>query len=95
MLHHDNTPHTSLLICEFLAKHKTTSIPQLPCSPDLPLVEVFLFPKLKSTFKGHRFQMIEEIEEILLQDLHAILQMRSRTGRNFGNGIASLSINVF
>jgi hypothetical protein len=35
-LHHDNAPaHTSLLIHEFLGKHETTVIPNLPYSLDL------------------------------------------------------------
>jgi hypothetical protein len=34
MLHHDNAPaHTSLLVCEFLAKHETV-VPQPTYSPD-------------------------------------------------------------
>jgi hypothetical protein len=36
MLYHDNAPaHTSLLICEFLAKHETTVVLQPPYFPDL------------------------------------------------------------
>jgi transposase len=74
-LHHDNAPaHTSLLICEFLAKHETTVIPQPPYSPDLAPVDFFLFPKSKSTLTGPRFQTIEELEEKSLWALHAIPQ---------------------
>jgi transposase len=69
MLHHDNAPaHASLLIREFLTKHETTVVPQPPYSPD------FLFPQLKSSLKGRRFQMIEEIEENSTRDLRAIPQ---------------------
>jgi transposase len=75
MLHHDNAPpRVSLLIREFLAKQETIVMPQPPYSPDLAPVDFFLFPKLKSTLKGRRFQMVEEIKENLLQDLRAILQ---------------------
>jgi hypothetical protein len=43
MLHHSTTPaHTSLLICEFLAKHETTVIPELPYSPDLAPADFFV-----------------------------------------------------
>jgi hypothetical protein len=43
MLHHDNaSAHMSLLIREFLAKHKTTLIPQLPYSPDLAPADFFV-----------------------------------------------------
>jgi hypothetical protein len=72
MLHHDNTPaHMMLLAHEFLVKHETTVIPQLPYSIDLAPVDFFLFPRLKSTLKGRRFQTIKENS---LCDLHAILK---------------------
>ena len=75
MLHHDNAPpHASLLIREFLAKQETTVVPQPPYSPDLAPADFFLFPKLKSTLKGRRFQTVEEIKENSLQDLRAIPQ---------------------
>jgi hypothetical protein len=75
MLHHKNAPaHMSLLVHEFLAKHETTVVPQLPYSTDLSPADFFLFPKLKSTLKGRGFQMIEEIEENSLWDLRAIPQ---------------------
>jgi hypothetical protein len=48
--------HMSLLVHEFLVKHETTVIPQMPYSPDLAPVDLFLFPSLKSC----QFQMIEE-----------------------------------
>jgi len=75
MLHHDNAPaHASLIIHEFLAKQDTIVMPQPPYSPDLAPADFFLFPKLKSTLKGRRFQTIEEIKENSLQDLCVILQ---------------------
>jgi quinol monooxygenase YgiN len=43
MLHHNNTPHMSFLVREFLAKHKTTVIPQMPYSPDLAHADFFVF----------------------------------------------------
>jgi hypothetical protein len=49
-----------LLTREFLAKNETIVIPQPPYSPDLAPADFFLFPKLKSTLKGHRFPKIEE-----------------------------------
>jgi len=75
MLHHDNAPaHVSLLIREFLTKHEVTVVPQPPYSPDLAPAEFFLFLKLKSSLKGCRFQTVEETEENLIWDLHAIPQ---------------------
>jgi len=73
MLHSDNAPaHASLLICEFLTKHETTVVPQPPYCPDLAPADFFLFLKLKSSLKGHQFQMVEEIGENLIWDLRAI-----------------------
>jgi len=75
MLHHDNAPaHASLLIREFLTKHETTVVPQLPYSPDLALAHFFLFPQLKSSAKGRRFQTVEEREENSIRDLRTIPQ---------------------
>jgi transposase len=75
MLHHDTAPaHASLLIREFLAKQETIVVPQPPYSTDLAPADFFLFPNLKSTLKGRRFQTVEEIKEISLEDLRAIPQ---------------------
>jgi len=64
MLHHDNVPaHVSFLIREFLTKNETTVVPQASYSPDLAPAEFFLFPKLKSSLKGRRFQTVERIEK--------------------------------
>ena len=67
MLHHDNaSAHASLLIRSYLAKHQTSVVPHPPYSPDLTPADFFLFPKLKTTLKGHHFQTTEEIQEIRL-----------------------------
>ena len=66
MLHHNNaSAHASLLIRSYLAKHP-------PYSPDLAPADFFLFPKLKTTLKGRRFQTIEEIQENATIELRAI-----------------------
>jgi transposase len=76
MLHHNNAPaHASLLIHEILRKDETTVVPHPPYSPDLAPVDFFLFPKLKSSLKGRRFQTVEEIEENSLQALRTIPQI--------------------
>jgi hypothetical protein len=56
----------------FLAKHATTVLPQPPYSPDLAPADFFLFPKLKSTLKGRRFESIEAIKTNLLAHLRSI-----------------------
>jgi len=75
MLHHDNAPaHASLLIRSYQAKHQTSVVPHPPYSPDLAPADFFLFPKLKSTLKGRRFQTIEEIQENAVRELRAITE---------------------
>ena len=64
---------TSLLIHEFLMKHEMTVVSQPSHSPDLAPVDFLLLPKWKSSLKG-RFQMVQEIEENSIRDLHAIPQ---------------------
>jgi len=75
MLHHDNAPaHASLLIRSYLAKHQTSFAPHPPYSPDLAPADFFLFPKLKTTLKGRRFQTIEEFQENAIRELRAITE---------------------
>src|SRR5215475_1605402 len=73
MLQHDNAPaHSSFVVRDFLAKHATTVLPQPPYSPDLAPADFFLFPKLKSTLKGRRFESIEAIKTNSLAHLRSI-----------------------
>ena len=75
MLHHDIAlAHVLLLICSYLAKHQTSVVPHPPYSPNLPPADFFLFPKLKTTFTGRRFQTTEEIKEYALRELLAITE---------------------
>ena len=55
-------------------KHETTVVPQPPYSPDLAPADFFLFPKWKSSLKGHQFQTVEGIEENSIRDLRTVLQ---------------------
>ena len=76
MLHHDNAPaHASFLIRSYLEKHQTSIVLQPPYSPDLAPADFFLFPKLKTTLKGRRFQTIEEFQENAVRDLSAITEI--------------------
>jgi len=79
MLHHDNTPaHASLLFRSYLAVHQTSVGLQPPYSPALAPADFFLFPKFKTTFKGRRFQTIEEIQENAVRELSAITESAFR-----------------
>ena len=59
-LHHDNVPvHRTFPTNEFLAKNNIPSLPQPPFSPDLAPCDFCLFPQLKKTMKGRRFDYVE------------------------------------
>jgi len=64
--------HSSFLVHDFLAKHATTVLPQPMYSPDLTPADFFLFPKLKSTFKGRCFESIGAIKTNSLAHLRSI-----------------------
>jgi transposase len=80
LLHHDNAPSlVSLLVREFLAKQTVAMLPQPPYSPDLATPDFFLFPRLKSSLKGHHFGTVKNVQaavtnalkEIPVQDFQA------------------------
>ena len=72
VLHHNAPAHSSFLVRNFLAKNETTVVPQPSYSPDLALADFFLFPTLKSTLKGLRFDTFDKIQKNLTKDLFAI-----------------------
>jgi hypothetical protein len=49
-----------------------TVVPKPSHSPDFAPADFFLFPKLKSTLKGHRFNTIDEIQKNSTNELFAI-----------------------
>jgi transposase len=74
-LHHNNAlVHALLLVLSYLAKHKISILPHPPYSPNFAQVDFFLFPKLKTTLKGRRFQTIEEIQENMIRELRTITE---------------------
>jgi hypothetical protein len=74
MWHHDSAPaHVLLFVCSYLAKHDTRCAPSTLFSGLSPS-KLFLFPKLKTTLKGCRFQPIEAIQENVLRELRAITE---------------------
>jgi hypothetical protein len=46
-----------------------------PCSPDLALNDLCLFPKTKSALNGRRLQNIEDIQKNVMTALKAIPQL--------------------
>ncbi|GFU44955.1 mariner Mos1 transposase [Trichonephila clavipes] len=73
ILHHDGAPaHTTNLVQQFLTKYGIIQVAHPPYSPNMSPLEFFLFPKIKNTLKGHRFQDIETIKQNSTQQLQAI-----------------------
>jgi hypothetical protein len=80
LLHHDNAPcHAALSVREFLAKHSIPVVSHLPYSPDLAPCDFLLFPRLKSTEKGKRFQDVMEIQLNTTWQLQAIPKQAYQT----------------
>jgi len=80
ILHYDNAPcHTSLLVRQFLSNKNIMVCPHPPYSPDLALCDFWLFPKVKITMKGKRFESIQDIEAAITE------QLKTLTKENFQN----------
>jgi len=61
---HDNAPsHNVTIIKQFLAQQKVSVLDHPPYSPDLAPADYFLFPKVKSHFKGCLFDLISDIQK--------------------------------
>ena len=56
---------------EFFVKHQITQVTQLPYRPAWAPCDFWLFPKLKSPWKGKRFQTVNEIQEKMTGQLMA------------------------
>jgi transposase len=63
ILHHDNAlAHDTLVVREFLAKKSIMKLGHPSYSPDLAPCDFWLFPKLKTALKVHRFSDIADIQ---------------------------------
>lgn len=72
LLHYNARPHCALNVRRFLAKHDIVQVNHPPYSPDLSPPDFYLFPKLKISLKGHRFQDIEDIKKNVTAQLRSI-----------------------
>jgi hypothetical protein len=62
-LHHDNPlAHDAFTFWEFLAQKSIMKLDHPPYLPHLALCNFWLFPKLKTALKGHRFSDITNIQ---------------------------------
>jgi transposase len=72
-LFHDNArPHTAVSIKQFLSKQGISELNNPPYSPDLSPPDFFLFPKIKSTLKGRKFEDTEDIKRNVTNELLAL-----------------------
>ncbi|GFT07036.1 hypothetical protein TNCV_1415811 [Trichonephila clavipes] len=55
-------PHIANIVKQFLSKKEVVKTEHPPFSPDLNLLELFLFPRLKLALKGKRFDDISDIQ---------------------------------
>jgi histone-lysine N-methyltransferase SETMAR len=63
ILHHDNAPaHDVLAVREFWPKKLIMKLDHPPYLPDLAPCDFWLFPKLNTALKGHRFSDTADIQ---------------------------------
>jgi hypothetical protein len=67
--HHDNA---LAQLKQFLAQKPITELEYSSCSPDLALIDFWLFPEIKSALMGWRFQDIQDIQKKEVMALKAI-----------------------
>jgi histone-lysine N-methyltransferase SETMAR len=65
-------PHTAVSLKQFLAKKGIPELNHPPYSPDLSPPDFFLFPQIKSTLKGRRFEDTEDIKRTVTEELLAL-----------------------
>jgi hypothetical protein len=62
-LHHDNAlAYEALTVREFWAKKSIMKLDHPSYSPDLAPCDFWIFPKLTTALKGHRFSDIADIQ---------------------------------
>jgi hypothetical protein len=69
----DNAPsHSTLVVKTFLDKHGVVEISHPPYCPYLAPADFFLFPTVKTSVKGKRFQDVEDIKKNVTAELNAV-----------------------
>jgi hypothetical protein len=69
---HQDNAHYAHVIQDFLAEHNIPVVRQAPYSPDMAPCDFWLFPRLKMTLKGTRFEPREEIIQNATKQLNII-----------------------
>ncbi|XP_011859854.1 PREDICTED: putative uncharacterized protein FLJ37770 [Vollenhovia emeryi] len=74
-LHHDNAPrHSCFLVTDYLIKIGITTVSQPPYSPDVAPADFFLFPKVKTTFKGRYHGTLHTVKQACTRALKDIAE---------------------
>jgi hypothetical protein len=64
----DNAPsHSALVVKTFLAKHGAVETSHPPYSPDFAPADFFLFPTVKTSLEGKRFQDVEDKKNVMAE----------------------------
>ena len=71
-LHHDNTPSHASHLLQFFDETSNHPSDSAPYNPDLAPCNFWLFPKLKSSLKGKRFENVNKIQENMKGQVMAI-----------------------
>ncbi len=73
ILHHDNVPvHTAILSLALIGSSNINMLPHPPYSPDLAVLDFWLFPRLKAELRGHHFQNVRDLKVAVNRTLDAI-----------------------
>ncbi len=66
ILHHDNAlVHTAAKSLALIGMSNINMLPHPPYSPNLAVLDYWLFPRLKAELRGHRFQNLERITAVI------------------------------
>ena len=75
ILHQDNAPaHNALPVKRFLATKNIAVLEHPPYSPDVAPCDFYLFPKIKSVFKGTHFVSVESVKAKMAKVLNSLTQ---------------------
>ncbi len=70
LLHHDNaTPHTAAITLALIGSSGIDMVPHPPYSPDLVPADYFMFPRLKSGFRGHSIRNVADMQVAVMREL--------------------------
>ena len=72
LIHHNAPAHKCVLVQDFLKEEKVVQLFHPPYSPDLSPCDFFLFPLLKKTLSGHRYESRSALGSAIYQCLQGI-----------------------